>query len=326
MGYGLHMGRELPGWAVRQANLSGEIERNVRGERRGIVLGNGYFSLTPMNEQSTLNWTSENSYTSWKITAGSIWTKRLGWVDAPVPSGKPAILIGAAFSTKIRAVAKAGGNPLDPITVEETARGIAADLGYESIGGRTHREITKQMTAFASATIHMAEWGPADTAGERRYEQQSATLTSGFELYVPGWGDVLDGLDSRITPSQLMVDLALDPTTPPVRLDVLARMSGPFAMQVKIWLEKVLFSIRNGRTRERRFTWTELHRELTHDYTRVDRFRAAFLRALEEVAHTRRLHGVDVTDFDVVKDGRRGGGTVLVVRRSPLLRAPALEL
>ena len=320
------MDSELPNWLSRQANLSGQIERGERAQRRGVVLGNGYFSLTPMNEQTGDSWSAENSYTSWSISAGKMWTKRDGWTVAPLPSGKPAMLIGAALSTKIRAVAKAGGNPLDPILMEDSARAIASDLGYNTTGGRSHRELTGQMMAFASATVHIITLDTPDEFGGQMFNKVALPLVDGYQLYVPGASDVLDGMQSSITPSQLLVDIALDPKTPPVRLDVLARMSGPFPMQVSIWLEKVLFSIRNGHTRERRFEWDHLFRELTHSYSRLNNFQIYFLRALEEVAHTRALHGVSVTDYEVVKDGRRGGGTVLVVRRSPLLRKPAADL
>lgn len=317
-----------PPWEIRQLDHAEAIENNTANKRHGIVLGNGYFSLTPMDEQPGREWEASNSYTSWSISAGKVMTKHGGWVEAPIPSGKPALLIGAAIATKIRATVKAGGNPLDGIGLEDTQRSLAADLGYTSSGGRTHQELTRQVTGFAVATFHMAEWGPADAEGGRRYEQQSTTFATRVQLYVPGWGDVLDGLDSFIVPSQLSVDMAMDPTTPPARIDALARMSGAFPIQVAAWLEKVLFSIRNGPHREHRFEWSDLYAELTHGYTRPGNFRAKFLAALEEAATTRRIHGDGIpTNYDVERvAGRRGGGTVLVIRRSPLLRNPAAEL
>lgn len=50
--------------------------------------------------------------------------------------------------------------------------------------------------------------------------------------------------------------------------------------------------------------------------------------ALDEAAATRRIHGDGIeTNFSVERvPGRRGGGTVLIIRRSPLLRLPADEL
>ena len=174
----------------------------------------------------------------------------------------------------------------------------------------------------------MAEWGPEDDEGGRRYRQQSTTLASGVQLYVPGWGDVLDGLDSYIVPSQLLVDLALDPKTPPARLDALARMSGPFPMQVAAWLEKVLYSIKDGPRRERTFEWAHLYDEITHGYKDPRNFRRYFIAALEEAAATRRIHGDGIeTNFSIDRiPGRRGGATALTIRRSPLLRLPADEL
>lgn len=319
---------ELPGWMHRQLEHATAVEHGEANERRGIVLGNGYFSLTPMDEQPSRKWDASNSFTSWKITAGEVLTKQGEWVEAPVPSGKPALLIGAAIATKIRSTVKAGGNPLDGIGLEDTQRALAADLGYTSIGGRSAQELTRQVTGFAVATFHMAEWGPEDAEGGRRYRQQSTTLASDVQLYVPGWGDVLDGLDSYIVPSQLLIDLALDPKTPPARLDALARMSGPFPMQVAAWLEKVLFSIKDGPRRERIFEWADLYNELTHGYKRLDNFRAKFRAALDETAATRRIHGDGIeTNFAIERvPGRRGGGTVLIIRRSPLLRLPADEL
>ncbi|RLP78578.1 hypothetical protein D9V34_17335 [Mycetocola lacteus] len=319
---------EMPGWMRRQLEHATAVEHGEANERRGIVLGNGYFSLTPMDEQPSRKWDASNSFTSWKITAGEVLTKHGEWVEAPVPSGKPALLIGAAIATKIRSTVKAGGNPLDGIGLEETQRALAADLGYTSSGGRMHQELTRQVTGFAVATFHMAEWGPENAEGGRRYRQQSTTLASDVQLYVPGWGDVLDGLDSYIVPSQLLIDLALDPKTPPARLDALARMSGPFPMQVAAWLEKVLFSIKDGPNRERIFEWADLYNELTHGYKRLDNFRAKFRVALDEAAATRRIHGDGIeTNFTIERvPGRRGGGTVLIIRRSPLLRLPADEL
>lgn len=318
----------LPDWMRRQLDHATAVEHGDANERRGIVLGNGYFSLTPMDEQPSRKWDASNSFTSWKITAGEVLTKQGEWVEAPVPSGKLALLIGAAIATKIRSTVKAGGNPLDGIGLEETQRALAADLGYTSIGGRSAQELTRQVTGFAVATFHMAEWGPEDAEGGRRYRQQSTTLASDVQLYVPGWGDVLDGLDSYIVPSQLLVDLALDPKTPPARLDALARMSGPFPMQVAAWLEKVLFSIKDGPRRERIFEWAGLYNELTHGYKRLDNFRTRFRAALDEAAATRRIHGDGIeTNFAIERvPGRRGGGTVLIIRRSPLLRLPADEL
>lgn len=318
----------IPGWMRRQLNHATSIEHGMANERRGIVLGNGYFSLTPMDEQRQRKWDASNSYASWKITAGEVLTKHGEWVEAPVPSGKPALLIGAAIATKIRSITKAGGNPLEGIGLEETQRTLAADLGYQSSGGRQHQELTRQVTGFAVSTFHMAEWGPEDGEGGRRYNQQSTTLASGVQLYVPGWGDVLDGLDSHIIPSQLLVDLALDPKTPPARLDALARMSGPFPIQVAAWLEKVLYSLKDGPHRERTFEWSQLFKELTHGYKDPRNFRRHFISALDEVATTRRIHGEGIpTNVEVVRmPGRRGGGTALIVRRSPLLRRPADEI
>ncbi len=318
----------LPDWMRRQLDHAAAIEHGEANERRGLVLGNGYFSLTPMDEQAERKWDASNSYTSWRITAGEVMTKRGEWVEAPIPSGKPALLIGAAIATKIRSTVKAGGDPLDGIGLEDTQRALASDLGYTSSGGRMHQELTRQVTGFAVSTFHMAEWGPEDAEGGRRYRQQSTALASGVQLYVPGWGDVLDGLDSYIVPSQLLIDLALDPTTPPARLDALARMSGPFPMQVAAWLEKVLYSIKDGPRRERTFEWANLYDELTHGYKDPRNFRRRFIAALDEVAATRRIHGGGIaTNFDVERvPGRRGGGTVLIVRRSPLLRRPADEL
>ena len=319
---------EMPGWKRRQLDHATAIEHGEANERRGIVLGNGYFSLTPMNEQPSRKWDASNSFTSWKITAGEVLTKQGEWVEAPVPSGKPALLIGAAIATKIRSTVKAGGNPLDGIGLEDTQRALAADLGYTSSGGRMHQELTRQVTGFAVATFHMAEWGPEDAEGGRRYRQQSTTLASDVQLYVPGWGDVLDGLDSYIVPSQLLVDLALDPKTPPARLDALARMSGPFPMQVAAWLEKVLYSIKDGPRRERTFEWADLYNELTHGYKDPRNFRRYFIAALDEAAATRRIHGDGIeTNFTIERiPGRRGGATALTIRRSPLLRLPADEL
>ena len=232
------------------------------------------------------------------------------------------------MNPKIRSTVKAGGNPLDGIGLEETQRALAADLGYTSIGGRSAQELTRQVTGFAVSTFHMAEWGPEDDEGGRRYRQQSTTLASGVQLYVPGWGDVLDGLDSYIVPSQLLVDLALDPKTPPARLDALARMSGPFPMQVAAWLEKVLYSIKDGPRRERTFEWAHLYDEITHGYKDPRSFRRYFIAALEEAAATRRIHGDGIeTNFSIDRiPGRRGGATALTIRRSPLLRLPADEL
>lgn len=319
---------KTPSWMIRQLDHAADIEHERANTRSGIVLGNGYFSLTPMNEQPGREWEATNSYTSWSISAGKVMTRHGAWAEAPVPSGKPALLIGAAIATKIRSAVKAGGNPLEGIGLEETQRALAADLGYTSSGGRTHKELTRQVTGFAVSTFHMAEWGPEDAEGGRRYNQQSTTLASGVQLYVPGWGDVLEGLDSFIVPSQLLVDLALDPKTPPARLDALARMSGPFPMQVAAWLEKVLYSIKDGPNRERRFEWSTLYDELTHSYTDPRNFRRRFLTALDESAATRRIHGDGIpTNFEVQPvAGRRGGGTILIIRRSPLLRRPADEL
>ncbi|MBC9955427.1 hypothetical protein ICM05_12455 [Leucobacter sp. cx-42] len=318
----------LPDWMRRQLDHAAAVEHGEANERRGIVLGNGYFSLTPMDEQPGRRWDASNSYTSWKITAGEVLTKHGEWVEAPVPSGKPALLIGAAIATKIRSTVKAGGNPLDGIGLEETQRALAADLGYTSSGGRQHQELTRQVTGFAVSTFHMAEWGPEDDEGGRRYRQQSTTLASGVQLYVPGWGDVLDGLDSYIVPSQLLVDLALDPKTPPARLDALARMSGPFPMQVAAWLEKVLYSIKDGPRRERTFEWAHLYDEITHGYKDPRNFRRRFIESLDEAAATRRIHGDGIeTNFSIDRiPGRRGGATALTIRRSPLLRLPADEL
>ena len=318
----------LPAWMRRQLDHAAAVEHGEANKRRGIVLGNGYFSLTPMDEQPAREWQAQNSYTSWSISAGKVLTKRGGWVEAPIPSGKPALLIGAAIATKIRSTVKAGGNPLDGIGLEETQRALAADLGYTSIGGRSAQELTRQVTGFAVSTFHMAEWGPEDDEGGRRYRQQSTTLASGVQLYVPGWGDVLDGLDSYIVPSQLLVDLALDPKTPPARLDALARMSGPFPMQVAAWLEKVLYSIKDGPRRERTFEWAHLYDEITHGYKYPRSFRRYFIAALEEAAATRRIHGDGIeTNFSIDRiPGRRGGATALTIRRSPLLRLPADEL
>ena len=318
----------LPDWMRRQLDHAAAVEHGEANKRRGIVLGNGYFSLTPMDEQPAREWQAQNSYTSWSISAGKVLTKRGGWVEAPIPSGKPALLIGAAIATKIRSTVKAGGNPLDGIGLEETQRALAADLGYTSIGGRSAQELTRQVTGFAVSTFHMAEWGPEDDEGGRRYRQQSTTLASGVQLYVPGWGDVLDGLDSYIVPSQLLVDLALDPKTPPARLDALARMSGPFPMQVAAWLEKVLYSIKDGPRRERTFEWAHLYDEITHGYKDPRSFRRYFIAALEEAAATRRIHGDGIeTNFSIDRiPGRRGGATALTIRRSPLLRLPADEL
>lgn len=232
-----------------------------------------------MNEQPGREWEATNSYTSWSISAGKVMTRHGTWAEAPVPSGKPALLIGAAVATKIRSTVKAGGNPLEGIGLEETQRALAADLGYTSGGGRQHQELARQVTGFAVSTFHMAEWWPEDAEGGRRYSQQSTTLASGVQLYVPCWGDVLDGLDSFIVPSQLLVDLALDPKTPPARLDALARMSGPFPMQVAAWLEKVLYSIKDGPNRERRFEWSTLYDELTR--THVGHRDAAFAMPLD---------------------------------------------
>lgn len=322
------MSTELPAWTSRQVTHAGNIENGTARPRHGIVLGNGYFSLTPMNEQPGRDWAAENSFTSWRISAGAVMSKHHGWVEAPVPSGKPALLIGAAIATKIRSTVKAGGNPLEGIGLEETQRALAADMGITSHGGRSAQELTRQVTGFAVATFDFAEWGPADGDGGRRYTQQSTKLASRVQLYVPGWGDVLDGLDSHIVPSQLLIDLALDPTTPPARLDALARMSGPFAMQVAGWLEKVLFSIRNGHNTERCFEWDQLFRELTHGYKRPDNFRARFMAALDEAASVRRIHGNGIpTNFEArAVKGRQGRGTVLVIHRSPLLRNPSEEL
>lgn len=319
---------EIPSWLHRQLDHAVDIERGEANARRGIVLGNGYFSLTPMNEQTDRRWSATNSYASWSIRAGEVYSKRHGWIEAPLPTGKPALLIGAAISTKIRSIAKAGGNPLDGVPLEDTQRAIAKDLGYASSGGRQHKELTRQLNAFAVATFQIAEWGPDDTAGGYTLHQHNTVLASDVSLYVPGWGDPLDGLDSRIVPSQLLVDLALDPKTPPVRLDALARMSGPFPMQVAVWLEKVLFSIRNGPRKERVFQWSDLFDELTHGYKQLNNFRTKLLQALDEVAATRRVHGNGIdTNFSVEPaPGKPGRSTVLVIRRSPLLRNPAGEL
>lgn len=318
----------LPGWVKRQLDHAASVELGEANERRGILLGNGYFSLTPMDEQRGREWQAENSYVSWTITAGKVRSKHDGWMEAPLPSGKAALLIGAAIATKIRSTVKAGGNPLEGIGLEDTQRALAADLGYQSSGGRMHQELTRQVTGFAVATFHLAEWGVADMTGGRRYRQQSTQLASSVQLYVPGWGDVLEGLDSHIVPSQLLVDLALDPTTPPARLDALARMSGPFPMQVAVWLEKVLYSIKDGPRRERTFEWARLYDELTHGYKDPRNFRRYLITALDEAATTRRIHGDGIeTNYSVEPvAGRRGGGTVLVIRRSPLLRRPADEL
>ncbi|MBT2486926.1 MULTISPECIES: hypothetical protein, partial [unclassified Microbacterium] len=164
--------------------------------------------------------------------------------------------------------------------------------------------------------------------GSRRYTQKNEPLAREVKLYVPGWGDVLDGLDSFIKPSQLWVDLATDPTTPPARLDALARMSGAFPIQVASWLEKVLYSIQNGPHRQRTFEWGSLYAEITHGYSDPRNFRRKFIAALDEAAATRRIHGDGMpTNYDVERvAGRAGGGTVLVIRRSPLLRSPADEL
>lgn len=315
-------------WEVRQLDQATAIENQTANKRHGVLLGNGYFSLTPMDEQPGREWDASNSFTSWSISAGKIMTKHGEWVDAPIPSGKPALLIGAAIATKIRAIVKAGGNPLEGIGLEETQRALAADLGYSSSGGRTHQELTRQVTGFAVSTLHMAEWGPADEHGGRQYEQKTTTLASKVRLYVPGWGDVLDGLDSHILPNQILVDLATDTTTPPARLDALARMSGAFPIQVASWLEKVLYSIKDGPHRERRFEWKALYAELTHGYAATDNFRRKFLAALNEAAATRRIHGNGIqTNFEIEHvAGRRGGGTRLVIRRSPLLRSVADEL
>lgn len=319
---------EIPEWLHRQLDHSVDIEQRRANERRGIVLGNGYFSLTPMDEQSDRRWSATNSFASWSIRAGEIYSKRDGWIEAPLPTGKPALLIGAAIATKIRSIVKAGGNPLEGVPLEDTQRAIASDLGYSSSGGRQHKELTRQLNAFAVSTFQIAEWGPSDAEGGYQLNQQSTVLASDVQLYVPGWGDPLDGLDSHIVPSQLLVDLALDPRTPPVRIDALARMSGPFPMQVAVWLEKVLFSIRNGRSKERYFQWVNLYNELTHGYKRLDHFRAKFIQALDEAAATRRVHGNGIeTNFSVERAiGKPGRSTMLVVRRSPLLRSPAGEL
>lgn len=318
----------LAAWEARQLEHASAIERQEASARHGILLGNGYFSLTPMDEQAGREWGASNSFTSWSISAGKIMTKHGEWVEAPIPSGKPALLIGAAIATKIRAVVKAGGNPLDGIGLEDTQRSLAADLGYSSSGGRQHRELTRQVTAFAVSTLHIAEWGPADEDGGRHYEHTATTLARKVRVYVPGWGNVLDGMDSHLIPNQPLVDLAMDPTTPPGRLDALARMSGAFPIQVASWLEKVLYSIQDGPHRERRFEWKQLYDELTHGYTHPKNFRHRFLAALDEVAATRRIHGDGIpTNFEVEQvPGRRGGGTRLVIRRSPLLRRAADEL
>lgn len=318
----------LAAWEARQLEHATAIETQTANARHGILLGNGYFSLTPMDEQPGREWEASNSFTSWSITAGKIMTKHGEWVEAPIPSGKPALLIGAAIATKIRAIVKAGGNPLEGIGLEDTQRALAADLGYGSSGGRTHQQLTRQVTGFAVATLHMAEWGPADEDGGRHYDHTATTLAKKVRLYVPGWGDVLDGLDSHILPNQILVDLATDTTTPPARLDALARMSGALPIQVASWLEKVLYSIQNGPHRERRFEWKQLYEEITHGYAAPANFRRKFLAALDEVAATRRIHGDGIpTNFEVERvTGRRGGGTRLVIRRSPLLRRTADEL
>lgn len=57
----------LPDWMRRQLDHATAVEHGEANERRGIVLGNGYFSLTPMDEQPARRWEASNSYTSWKV-------------------------------------------------------------------------------------------------------------------------------------------------------------------------------------------------------------------------------------------------------------------
>jgi len=98
-------------------------------------------------------------------------------------------------------------------------------------------------------------------------------------------------------------------------------------MQVAVWLGKALSSIKDGSRRERTVEWAHLYGELTHGYTDPRNFRRYLITALDEAATTRRIHGDGIeTNYSVEPvAGRRGGGAVLVIRRSPLLRRPANE-
>lgn len=302
---------------LRAIEHHSKIEHGEQPEVFGTVFAQAaHFSHFPLGKVNGTEWVRRNAWGEIAIDAGRISTAN-GSKRTSIPSGGLPRLLTAYITTEARRVAKAGGDP-SRLDLTGSLNAMVRELGLSE--GSRNRAVMEALESALSARVTFTRTEESEWKAQRGKWMHTVWLpqiATSLHLWVPNQ-QPLNGFEPFIRLSAEYLEMALnDELVLPARLDILAQLAGkPMAYDVLLWLQNVVYALYRGNLNERFFTWKELFRTTTHEYTRIDRFADRWKTAFIEA----RRYYPDV-QVELVR-GVRGKPGGILVKRSPLLVPP----